>query len=220
MGHVEEDERGYLGRIELIFGPMFSGKTTKLLDRLHYYQTEHKHSCVLIKFDPSKEENSDLYSFEALSFGHDDYVETHDGMKHKAISTYYLSDLDHALILNRMHAIFLDEAQFFPDVCEFARSHADSGKIVVLAALDADYRREPFDIVQLVPHAECVEKLRKLCSDCKESRYGSFSKRMVSETKQMLLGGDETYITLCRKCYDKTHCTKCYERGVIHSVLS
>ena len=65
----------------------------------------------------------------------------------------------------RFRIVAIDEGQFFPDLLDFCDSVANTGKIVIVAALDTDYLRRPFgDIIQLVPRAELITKLSAVCS--------------------------------------------------------
>lgn len=77
---------------------------------------------------------------------------------------------------------------------------ANRGKIVVVAALDSDFRREEFgEICKLVAKAERVTKLHSICHFCKDD--ASFTARVSSETEQKVIGGADKYRPVCRICY-------------------
>ena len=75
-------------------------------------------------------------------------------------------------------------------------------KTVICAGLVADYKREKFgDILSLIPIADDIKMLSALCSICKDGTHAHFSKRIVKEDKQNLVGSTESYISVCRKHY-------------------
>ena len=76
---------------------------------------------------------------------------------------------------------------------------ADIGKIVIVAALDATFQRKPFRVTELIPIAEKVTKLTAVCAMC--SNDAAFTIRLVESLAVELIGGDEAYKPVCRKCY-------------------
>lgn len=96
--------------------------------------------------------------------------------------------------------IGIDEGQFFPDLIDFCESFANSGKIVVVAALDGTYQRKAFgEIMNLVPLAENVIKLNAICMRC--FKNASFTKRISDEKAVEIIGGTDKYMSVCRQCY-------------------
>jgi len=74
------------------------------------------------------------------------------------------------------------------------------GKVVIIAALDGDFRREPFgQVCQLIPKAENIVKLKAVCMFCQ--RDAVFSCRITRETETEVIGGVEKYMACCRRCY-------------------
>lgn len=182
MLYIENSSRG---QIQVIFGPMFSGKTTELIRRLRRYEIA-KHCCVIIKYA-----NDLRYDAENIS--------THDRQCMTAISTTTLTDLKH--IAANYSVIGIDEGQFFPDIVSFAEKMANDGKIVIVAALDGTFQRRAFgDILQLIPLAESVIKLTAVCMTCFDE--ASFTKRLGIETEIEVIGGTENYMSVCRKCFN------------------
>ena len=172
------------GRLELIIGPMFAGKSTELIRRTRRYARTRKR-CLVIKF-----KGDTRYSVEQLS--------THDSVMMDAEACTKLSQVDH--LLDAFDVVAIDEGQFFPDLLDFSDKVANLGKIVIVAALDADYLRKPFgDIIQLVPRAELITKLSAVCSRCVSDAH--FTLRTVASTEQNLIGGAEMYEPVCRACY-------------------
>ena len=172
------------GQIQIIFGPMFSGKTTELLRRLKRYQIA-KHNCLIIKYAKD-------VRYER------DGIATHDKQTFPAASTVILRDLKEKT--KKYSVVGIDEGQFFPDTVEFAEEMANLGKTVIVAALDGTFQRSGFgNILSLVPVSESVVKLTAICTVCFEE--ASFTKRTSSEISVELIGGSDKYIATCRKCY-------------------
>ena len=176
--------------IEVIFGPMFSGKTTELLRRVRRYNIRDDR-CILFKTRDSRypEDFDKVVSHDQTNWLH-------------AIACDRL--FDELQAAKEADVIGIDEGQFFPDLAEFAESMARMGKIVIIAALDSDYRREAFgSILSIVPKAESVTKLSSICYICKED--ASFTARLTSETEVKVVGAFDKYRPVCRACYEENH---------------
>jgi len=164
---------------------MFSGKTTELLRRIRRY-TIAKRKCLVIKYNKDTR-----YDAECAA--------THDRQTEKAISAGILSDVPTAA-LSSADVVGIDEGQFFSDVVEFSEKMANQGKVVIVAALDGTFERKPFGaILGLIPLAEQVIKLSAVCMLCNEE--AAFTKRLSSETKVEVIGGQDKYISTCRRCF-------------------
>jgi thymidine kinase len=116
----------------------------------------------------------------------------------EAVACDRLNDaFDQAL---RADVIGIDEGQFFPDLKAFCEEMANSGKIVIVAALDSDYRREEFlGVCSLIAKAEKVSKLTSVCHLCKDD--ASFTARLSEETELKVIGGMDKYRPVCRPCH-------------------
>ncbi|KAL3093213.1 hypothetical protein niasHT_022663 [Heterodera trifolii] len=170
------------GSIHLIIGPMFSGKTTELF-RLaqRYILAGRKVAVVKYALDTRYDES---------------HACTHDKRKMEAISATKMEDAFEEL--NKFDVIGIDEGQFFKDIVKYAQELANTGKTVIIAALNGDYRQEPFqNVAMLIPLAEKIEKLSAVCR-CGQS--ASFTFRMSECTKLEMIGGQELYRALCRTC--------------------
>jgi len=174
-----------MGTIELILGPMFSGKSTELLRRLQRQEIARRR-CILFKYSHDQR-------YDAI-----DRVSTHDLRWRTAVPCVTLQEhLQEALEYN---VIGIDEGQFFADLVEVCEQLANAGKNVIVAALDGDFRRKPFGrTLELVPLAEDVVKLKAVCTDCLAT--AAFSKRLVAQTQQELIGGVGSYSAACRRCH-------------------
>ena len=103
----------------------------------------------------------------------------------------------------KANVIIIEEAQFFSDLFNFVTNAADKdNKEVYVIGLDGDYLRQPFgDIVRLIPHAENIKKLKALCLRCNDGTEACFTKRIVKDNNQELVGSTDSYIAVCRKHY-------------------
>eukprot|EP00727_Mastigamoeba_balamuthi_P012379 m51a1_g7764 putative thymidine cytosolic (443) ;mRNA; f:129480-132040 len=171
------------GSIEVIFGPMFSGKTTELLRRIKRHTYAMK-KCLVIKYI-----NDTRYSATQCS--------THDSVQCEAVSAAKLSDVPDATDYD---VIGIDEGQFFPDVVEYSEAQANAGKLVIVSALDGTYQRRPFGrVLELVPLAESVVKLSAVCLVCRAE--AAYTLRLGTETELEVIGGADKYIPVCRACH-------------------
>eukprot|EP01006_Ploeotia_vitrea_P061529 TRINITY_DN78328_c0_g1_i1.p1 TRINITY_DN78328_c0_g1~~TRINITY_DN78328_c0_g1_i1.p1 ORF type:complete len:265 (+),score=38.18 TRINITY_DN78328_c0_g1_i1:36-797(+) len=177
------------GRIELVIGPMFAGKTTELLRRMRFHLYSQKR-CLVIKNKMDTRYNSE---------GEVDSVVSHNRDQIEAVAAAKLGDVEEWL--HKADVIGIDEGQFFPDLKDFAEKAANMGKHVIIAALDGDYKREPFgDVCQIVPLAEEISKLHAICMTCKAHK-AAFTRRLCAGDQVELVGGADKYIAVCRACY-------------------
>ncbi|KAG5479459.1 hypothetical protein LSCM1_04722 [Leishmania martiniquensis] len=176
----------FRGRIELIIGPMFAGKTTELMRRVKR-EIHARRSCFVIKY--SKDTRYDEHN-----------VASHDQLMLRAqAAVSQLKEVRDSW--QRFDVLAIDEGQFFSDLVDFCNTAADAGKVVMVSALDGDYRRKPFgQICELVPYCEAVDKLTAVCMMCHE-QPACFTRRTVNVEKQELIGGADMYIATCRECY-------------------
>merc|ERR1712183_536065 len=139
------------GEIQLILGPMFSGKSTEMMRRLRRHMVTNQ-SVLVVKY-----EKDTRYSQSDIA--------THCGQALPAVSVNKLSELKETA--REVDVIGIDEGQFFTDIADWCEEFANRGKTVLVAALDGDFRRSPFsELLKLVPRAEEVTKLRAICVDC------------------------------------------------------
>lgn len=183
--HDQHDS--FSGSIELICGPMFSGKTTQLIRMIHQHENADL-ICLMIKYDQDVRYD-------------DTHVVTHDQIKHKAeCSSSILSSTDWISKYPNLQVICIDEGQFFDDIDVFSETMANRGLKVIVAALSGDYRRQYFDnIMRLIPLCDYIQHLNSICKLCKKP--AAFSFRTNHVTVQKSLGGSEQYMALCRQCY-------------------
>lgn len=177
--------------IRLICGPMFAGKSNHLLSLIEDYRA-HGNNCGILVLKSSKDVRY-----------HDHKIVTHNGRAMDCVSVHDLIPVLETDGYKSAQVIAIDEAQFFTDLRDFCIKAADrDGKVVLVAGLDADFRRKQFgQITQLVPLADSVEKLAAgKCNYCE--RPAIFSLRTISDhANQELIGGSESYAPACRRCF-------------------
>jgi thymidine kinase len=177
------------GYLELIIGPMFSGKTTRLIDI--YYKT----------IDDNKVAFTINYSGDTRY--HDSMLSSHDKRMIPCTFTSTLTSLWNSNIVENIHnadVILINEGQFFPDLYEVVLALVEQyGKIVYVCGLDGDFKRQPFgQLMQLIPLCNNILKLHSKCSMCNKDAL--FSHRTSNETTQIVIGSSN-YKPLCRGCY-------------------
>ncbi|NXU53267.1 KITH protein, partial [Turnix velox] len=172
------------GQIQVIFGPMFSGKSTELMRRVRRFQLA-QYRCLLVKYDKDTR-----YGLSGVC--------THDKSTMEAVPASLLADVYQQALASAV--IGIDEGQFFPDVVDFCEKMANAGKTVIVAALDGTFQRKAFgSILNLVPLAESVVKLNAVCMEC--YREASYTKRLGAEREVEVIGGADKYHSVCRACY-------------------
>ena len=175
------------GRIEVICGSMFSGKTEELIRRLKRAKFAKQRVEI---FKPAIDTR---YS--------DVDVVSHEG--HSIASTPIDSSASILLFSSEIDVVGIDEAQFFDaglvDVCN---ELANNGVRVIVAGLDMDFRGVPFGpMPALCDIADEVSKVHAICVKC--GQLASYSHRMVKNDKQVMLGEMTEYEPLCRSCYQQ-----------------
>ena len=173
------------GRIELIIGPMFSGKSTRLIGVIRKYTYKAK-KTIMVKFFSDKRYTSKSE------------VVTHDLLKYDSIECKKLRE--HFDQLKSYDIIGIDEGQFFPDLVEVCEELALLKKTVIIAALNGDFRKEPFPVIaKIISKADKIKLLKAYCFNC--HRDAKFSLRIVQSNETVLIGAGESYKPACRECH-------------------
>ena len=186
------------GYLEIILGPMYASKSTRLVDI--YKQCKFCNITVtVINHIIDKRYDNELLS-------------THDQVKIPCLQASELNDLwnnngyenkdlcAHNAVRDS-NVILINEGQFFPDLYDAVVDMLKYNKKVYICGLDGDFERKKFgQILDLIPMCDKVTKLTSLCSQCKDGTPGIFSMRLTNETAQTVVGSDN-YIPVCRKCY-------------------
>lgn len=180
------------GKLTVVCGSMFAGKTEELI-RLARRALYAKKGVQVFK--PSVDDRYDQTM-----------VVTHMGIKHTAIPVGTTTDL-RSQILPDTEVVLIEEVQFFDDsIVDLAVELADSGRDVVCAGLDQDFRRQPFGpMPKLLAAADEVVKLRAICMKC--GAPASHTYRVIDgkpahwDDPIILIGATESYEARCRKCF-------------------
>ena len=173
------------GRVEVICGSMFSGKTEELIRRMK--RAKFARQKVEI-FKPTIDVR---YSEEE--------VVSHEG--NSILSTPVASSASILLMGQESDVVGIDEAQFFDEhIVEVCNELANRGIRVIVAGLDLDFKGNPFGpMPALCAIADEVTKVHAICVRCGALAY--VSHRIVAGEKQVLLGEKMEYEPLCRECY-------------------
>jgi thymidine kinase len=175
-----------LGSLEVICGPMFSGKTEELIRRLRRAQIA-RQKVVILK--PSLD---DRFS--------EDHLVSHNEQRVPSIRISASHEiLEHAVDAD---VIGIDEAQFLDaGMIEACEQLAAMGKRVIVAGLDLDYRGLPFEpIPQLLARAEYITKTLAICVVC--GAPAGRSQRVSGREERILVGSSELYEARCRNCFE------------------
>ena len=181
------------GRVELICGSMFSGKTEELIRRLR--------RAVIAR------QKVQVYKPIIDTRYHEEQVTSHNGMGFEAKPIGAADKILYDLAPDTT-VVAIDEVQFFdPGVIAVCDSLAERGKRVIWAGLDTDFRGEPFGpIPDLMARAELVDKLHAICVVCGEE--ASRTQRLIdgrparSDDPVVLVGAAEVYEARCRQCHE------------------
>ena len=177
------------GRLEVITGPMFCGKTDELLRRLR------RAIIAKQKIQVFKPGFDIRYSSEKVT--------SHAGNEYNAYPVENISDVP-TLLLDDVTLVAIDEAQFFGEkVIDVIQALVDKGIRVIVAGLDMDFRGEPFgQMPVLLAQAEIVDKLHAICMECGEE--ATRTQRLVDgnpayyDDPIIIVGASEMYEARCR----------------------
>lgn len=175
------------GRIEVVCGSMFSGKTEELIRRMR--RAKFARQKVEI-FKPAMD----------TRYSEDDVV-SHD--RHSIKSTPIESSAEILQLSSDIDVVGIDEAQFLDNgIVDVCNTLANRGVRVIVAGLDMDYQGVPFGpIPALCAIADEVAKVHAICVKCGALAY--VSHRIVDNDRRVLLGETGEYEPLCRDCYQK-----------------
>ena len=174
-------------RIEIIIGPMFSGKSTELLRRTSRYEAIGKKILLINHSNDSRTT---------------DFIQTHSKQTRKAIKVSSLMPLLENDDYLQADVIGIDESQFFTDLQDFISIAEYNNKIFIIAGLDGDYKRRPIgQILSLIPMCDTVDKLTSLDMMDKDGSPGIFTKRLGDSDELVVIGAENEYVSVNRKNY-------------------
>lgn len=187
MTNIISGEFHHPGRIEVVCGSMFSGKTEELIRRIKRAVFARQRVEI---FKPSIDTR---YSEEE--------VVSHD--RNAIRSTIVDTSASILLLASDVDVVGIDEAQFLDEgLVDVCNELANRGVRVIIAGLDMDFKGVPFSpMPALCAIADEVTKVHAICVKCGALAY--VSHRLVNEDKRVLLGEKAQYEPLCRECYRK-----------------
>ena len=181
--------------ITLIIGPMFSGKTSELIRLVDRKRIADK-KCLIIKH--LKDTRYDTPNTITC-------ITTHMELKYSACDIIHVNnfgtniDLETS-IQNRYEVVAIEEGHFYSGLNDFCIKLANHGIDVIVSALDSNFKQDLFlEIGKLIANAETVIKLDAICMVCKNCD-ASFTIRTTNSTELIVVGGTETYKSVCRNC--------------------
>ena len=183
-----------MAHIQIIIGPMYSGKSTELIRRCNNYEAIDKKVLIL-------NHSLDIRCDHNL-------VQTHSKATKIAVKTNSLVDYfrKNQSDINNYDIVAVDEAQFFEDLYDFILLIEKQDDIVIIiAGLDGDCFRKPFgQILECIPLADEVNKLHAMCMVKKDGTRASFTKRLSNiqpQSGQIDIGAQDKYLAVCRSAY-------------------
>ena len=187
--------------LELIVGPMYSGKSSRLVEV--YNQCIFCNISVTVinhsidnRYDDKLMSTHDLVKIPCIKTTH-----LGNTWYHRDTDTYYKENLENHIKIRNSDVILINEGQFFDDLYSTVTDMLTYNKRVYICGLDSDFERKKFgQILDLIPVCDKIVKLTSLCSKCKNGTPAIFSMRLTQEKQQTLVGSDN-YIPVCRKCF-------------------
>ena len=180
------------GYLELILGPMFSGKTStlkKIYDQCIYCNIP----IMVINYE------ADNRYCDAS------FMSTHDRVMIPCIKGVSISEIleKNKEKVDESEVILINEGQFFEDIHTVVHLVENLHKRVYICGLDGDFKKNKIgSLLDLIPHCDNVYKLKSLCSECRDGKSGLFSYRITDETQQVVIGV-ENYKPVCRACFER-----------------
>jgi len=179
--------RGNMGWIEVIVGPMFSGKSEELIRRLKRAEIARQRVQIFKPVIDQRYANNEIVSHSGLGIPSDN-VHTAAEVLEK--------------VSGRTEVVGIDEGQFLGDgLIETCTRLADTGKRVIVTGLDTDFMGRPFEpMPRLLAVAEEITKLLAICVHC--GNPAVHTQRLSASEDLIVVGAGETYEARCRRCFE------------------
>lgn len=185
--------------LHITLGPMFSGKTSKLM---HNYELQILRNKRILVLDYDSQAKYTGF-FRGPMKNHDsktlhECIKTHDLMQYDILGLTSLSDV-----------ILINECQFFDDLESYVDYCLENRKEVHVYGLDGDFEKKPMGCVSsIIPKCDTIVKLQGKCSMCPLPSLFSFR---TCDSKEKILMDHTKYIPLCRQCYHKMKYQQLYD---------
>jgi thymidine kinase len=179
--------KGSIGWIEVVCGPMFSGKSEELIRRLRRAEIARQRVQI---FKPRIDER---YSA--------DHIVSHSELKIRSEAVKDAAEMMARVDL-RTEIIGIDEAQFLgPEIVDAVVRLADMSKRVIIAGLDTDYLGRPFHpMPELLAVADEITKTLAICMQC--GNPAKHTQRLISSEELVVVGATGMYEARCRRCFE------------------
>ena len=178
--------------LELILGPMFAGKSSAIIRIVNRHRSIQTPILLVSHISDNR-------------YSEDHVVANHDMIQIPCKRWPTLLEHIQDDCYKEAKLIIIEESQFFGDLKKFVLHAVEEDmKHVVVVGLDGDADRRPFgQILDLIPYADTITKLKAFCSECRNGTEALFSYCKAREAKQaqVCVGGEEMYTPLCRKHY-------------------
>jgi len=177
-----------MANLDIIIGPMFSGKSTELVRRIRMLQSIGKEPIVI------KPVIDNRYN--------QDKITTHNYESVKSLTVLTLKELESSIFTDTLKKyIVIDEGQFFTDLYETIISWLTKYNVdIIIGGLDGDCNKQPIgDILKLIPYSNNTTKLNSYCKLCLNGTLAPFTKKLNDNGKQVEIGGSELYLPVCRE---------------------
>lgn len=177
-----------IGKLDLIIGPMFSGKSSEIIRRIRNFKISNK-KYIVIK--PSIDNRYELNKIISHNNDSETCIMIDDIM--------LITDIQ----LENYDIIIIDEGQFFKNLKDKVLHWVEKlNKYIIIGGLDSDFLRNPIgDIIKLIPYADDYIKLKATCNHCIDGTKAIFSHKFKNKSKIVEIGEHNLYIPLCRKHY-------------------
>jgi len=210
---ITDTNKNLSAYLEIILGPMYSGKTSCLIEIFNQCL------CNFISVVVINSVKDNRYS--------DTMLVSHDKVKIPCMRTESILELVSTSNVKDAQVILINEGQFFMDLELAVRQLLEMGKQIYVCGLDGDFERKKFgQMLDIIPLCDKVTKRNSICRICnnfeippalggssdannphsllhgKPGNAAIFSKRIGDELEQVLIGSDN-YIPVCRNCYAK-----------------
>lgn len=173
-----------MSKLDIIIGPMFSGKTSYLLNKINEIKLNNNLNFIVLKPDiDSRFEYNKITSHNNISF---------DCFTCSNLNNFNPFEYD---------IILIDEGQFFNNLKDIIVNWLNNYDIhIIIAGLDGDYKQNKLgEILDLIPFSDSCIKLNAKCFYC--SNKAPFTHKIIKNNDVVFIGGNESYVSLCRIHY-------------------
>ena len=189
-----------MGKLEIIMGTMFSGKTSYLLNKIALF-VELNIKVLYINIDFDDRSNLEFSTHNPI-FNNIDFK--NKNKMNENLTMIKVRDLSN-ITFESYDIIMIDEAHFFDDIIKFTKKLIDNKKHVIIATLIADYKGNKFGkVLDLIPICDEIVRLESYCIECskqKKINKAIYSKRITKNKESIDIGGSDKYIAVCREHY-------------------